>query len=60
MTMSAQEMVRTLNELFGSFDRLAEVSKINLWVSLSFGEKGDGQCITVVYSMRLENTLLQL
>lgn len=30
MTMSAQELVRTLNELFGRFDRLAEVRKINL------------------------------
>ncbi len=60
MTMSAQELVRTLNELFGRFDRLAEVRKINLWVSQAVGEKGYGQCLTVVYSMRLENTLLQL
>lgn len=30
MTMSAQELVRTLNELFGRFDRLAEVREIHL------------------------------
>lgn len=26
MNLSAQDLVRTLNELFGRFDRLAEVS----------------------------------
>lgn len=31
MNMSAHELVRLLNELFGRFDRLAEVSITFLW-----------------------------
>lgn len=37
MNMSAQELVRLLNELFGQFDRLAEVSFPILYDFLKLG-----------------------
>lgn len=60
MTMSAQELVRTLNELFGRFDRLAEVRKTNLLSLHAVREKSSGQCIhlAVVYYMSLGIILL--